>query len=99
MGKNGGAIQVPFSACAQRGPTSSDFQNRAPSYKATHSNGRLPMRLLLLMVLATTGLAVTVQGQNQTVNFDKDAAGTAPAGWTVTKTGTGNAKWTVEKDD
>src|SRR5207244_4704339 len=26
-------------------------------------------------------------------------AGTAPTGWTATKTGSGDAKWTVEKDD
>ena len=57
------------------------------------------MTMLLAMILITTAMAVVVQGQNQTVNFDKDATGTAPAGWTATKTGSGNAKWTVEKDD
>ena len=57
------------------------------------------MRILLAMLLLSTAMAVGVQGQNQTTNFDKDAAGSAPAGWTATKTGTGNAKWTVEQDE
>jgi Domain of Unknown Function (DUF1080) len=32
------------------------------------------------------------------LNFDADAIGGAPAGWTVAKTGVGNPKWTVEID-
>src|SRR5437868_4845703 len=35
----------------------------------------------------------------QTVNFDNLTPGAPPPGWTATKTGTGGAKWTVEKDD
>ena len=34
----------------------------------------------------------------ETVNFDDAKAGQAPAGWIATNTGSGNAKWTVEKD-
>src|SRR6266545_2021243 len=33
------------------------------------------------------------------VNFDNAPAGQAPPGWTATKTGSGNAKWTIERDD
>jgi hypothetical protein len=33
------------------------------------------------------------------INFDKAAAGTAPAGWTATQTGTGQARWAVVADD
>ena len=33
------------------------------------------------------------------VNFDNFAVGAPPPGWTATKTGTGEAKWTVERDD
>src|SRR5712691_5957068 len=55
------------------------------------------MRTLATIVLMTTALAVGAQAQ--TVNFDNAAVGAAPNGWTATKTGTGNAKWTVEKDD
>jgi hypothetical protein len=35
----------------------------------------------------------------QTNNFDRDPAGEAPQGWTLTKTGNGDPKWSVEKDD
>src|SRR5947209_4206243 len=35
----------------------------------------------------------------QTVNFDNLATGAPPPGWTGTKTGSGNAKWTVERDE
>jgi 3-keto-disaccharide hydrolase len=34
-----------------------------------------------------------------TVNFDTFKIGEPPPGWTATKTGTGQAKWTIEKDD
>src|SRR5207253_415295 len=55
------------------------------------------MNTLAVIVLMTTAMAVAAQAQ--TVNFDNAAVGAAPNGWTATKTGTGNAKWTVEKDD
>ncbi len=42
-------------------------------------------------LLATTALA-------EIVNFDNAKAGEAAPGWTATKTGSGNAKWTVETD-
>jgi hypothetical protein len=35
----------------------------------------------------------------QTINFDDATPGAAPSGWTATKTGRGEAKWTIEKDD
>src|SRR5499427_7832632 len=35
----------------------------------------------------------------QTVNFDNLTAGAPPPGWTATKTGSGNPKWTIERDD
>src|SRR5262245_865203 len=34
----------------------------------------------------------------ETLSFDADSVGRAPAGWTVAKTGTGSPKWTVESD-
>jgi hypothetical protein len=48
-------------------------------------------------VFIMTAFAVAAQGE--TVNFDNATVGSAPAGWTATKTGTGNAKWTIERDD
>src|SRR5215831_13142395 len=35
----------------------------------------------------------------QTVNFDNLTPGAPPPGWTATKTGSGNPKWTIERDD
>ena len=35
----------------------------------------------------------------ETINFDDMKSGAAPAGWTATQTGSGRAKWSVEKDD
>jgi hypothetical protein len=40
-----------------------------------------------------TGIAVA-----ETVNFDNMNPGAAPPGWTATQTGSGTAKWAVEKD-
>jgi hypothetical protein len=34
----------------------------------------------------------------EVVNFDDGAIGTPPKGWTVTKTGRGEPKWTIEAD-
>jgi hypothetical protein len=35
----------------------------------------------------------------ETANFDDAPIGSAPKGWTITMTGRGDPKWTVEKDD
>ena len=51
---------------------------------------------LLTVVLAITVLAAMALAD--AVNFDSLKAGAPPPGWTATRTGTGDAKWTVEKD-
>jgi hypothetical protein len=51
---------------------------------------------LLAAALATTVFVGIVLAE--AVNFDNLPVGTAPAGWTATKTGNGQAKWTVERD-
>src|SRR3954447_1014496 len=50
-----------------------------------------------LVILTTTALVVA--SAVATVNFDQDTVGQPPVGWTATRTGSGDAKWTVEKDD
>src|SRR4026209_1029529 len=35
----------------------------------------------------------------ETITFDHATPGAPPSGWTATKTGKGEPKWTVEKDD
>ncbi len=52
---------------------------------------------ITLMALGTALLAGAALAQ--TVTFDSFTTGAPPPGWTATKTGSGNAKWTVERDD
>jgi hypothetical protein len=49
------------------------------------------------LLSATTVVAVFAAAP--AVNFDDLKAGAVPPGWTATKTGTGDAKWTIERDD
>src|SRR6058998_1139760 len=51
---------------------------------------------LLTMVVMTMATALATA---ETVNFDHMEVGTVPPGWTATQTGSGTAKWAVEKDD
>src|SRR5947199_5079936 len=55
------------------------------------------MTIMVAIALATTILASIALAQ--TDNFDNLNAGAPPPGWIATKTGSGNAKWTIEKDD
>lgn len=48
-----------------------------------------------VVVVGTLAIAAMADS----VSFDNAPAGQAPPGWTATKTGSGNAKWTIEKDD
>jgi hypothetical protein len=48
------------------------------------------------LIVAGTLRAVAVA---DSVNFDGAPPDQPPAGWTATKTGSGTAKWTIEKDD
>ena len=41
----------------------------------------------------------TVAGVAESVTFDGDTSGAPPKGWTLTLTGRGTPKWTVERDD
>src|SRR5438046_10681695 len=49
--------------------------------------------MIMAMTMAT---AVAIA---ETVNFDDMKSGAAPAGWTATQTGSGMAKWAIEKDE
>ena len=55
------------------------------------------MKALLFASLAS--IAAAAVSSADTVNFDNFKAGAAPPGWTATQTGSGSAKWSVEKDD
>jgi hypothetical protein len=53
--------------------------------------------LAATLTLSLAVLSITMRAAG--VNFDTLPVGAAPAGWTGTQTGTGAAKWTVERDD
>ena len=55
------------------------------------------MKTILLASLAS--IAVAAFASADTVNFDNLKTGAAPPEWTATQTGSGSAKWSVEKDD
>jgi hypothetical protein len=63
----------------------------------SYTHIQIQMKTLLLASLAAT--AVAAVSSADTVNFDNVNAGAAPPGWTATQTGSGSAKWSVEKDD
>ena len=49
--------------------------------------------LMLLAISLSTVVAILLA---EAIDFDNLAVGAPPAGWTATKTGTGNATWSVE---
>ncbi len=49
---------------------------------------------MIMAITMATAVAIA-----ETVNFDDMKPGATPAGWTTTQTGSGSAKWSVEKDD
>src|SRR5438552_6391382 len=53
-----------------------------------------PSLFTMIVTTMATGLAAA-----ETVNFDDMKAGVPPPGWTAAQTGSGTAKWTIEKDD
>src|SRR6266498_2443623 len=55
------------------------------------------MKASLFTMIVTT--MATALAAAETVNFDDMKAGMPPPGWTATQTGSGSAKWSVEKDD
>ena len=54
------------------------------------------MKLVIVMLFSAT---LVTLASPEIINFDTAAVGQPPAGWTATKTGSGDAKWTIEKDD
>ncbi|WP_245477874.1 hypothetical protein [Bradyrhizobium guangxiense] len=62
---------------------------------------RFPAERFARVGLASALLPVLLMGGNavaNTLNFDSTPAGMPPEGWTLTKTGQGQSKWTVEAD-
>ena len=57
------------------------------------------MKTLTKLLLVVTIAAGVAMAEAETVNFDNFKTGDPPPGWTATKTGSGQAKWTIERDD
>jgi 3-keto-disaccharide hydrolase len=51
------------------------------------------------IVMTILLFGTTVAGVAESVTFDGDTSGAPPKGWTLTMTGRGTPKWTVERDD
>jgi hypothetical protein len=52
-----------------------------------------------LGAILLAGLCATAVAAEERVSFDAVSPGQAPVGWTATKTGSGEPRWTVERDD
>jgi hypothetical protein len=53
---------------------------------------------MIRVVTLTALIAISGAAMAEKLNFDADAVGKPPTGWTVAKTGTGDPRWTVEED-
>ncbi|MBH5370525.1 family 16 glycoside hydrolase [Bradyrhizobium glycinis] len=62
-------------------------------FEVKSSPARARLALTLMLVLSIGGSAVA-----ETLKFDDSPAGKPPEGWTLTKTGQGQPKWTIETD-
>lgn len=58
------------------------------------------MRKMSVALLGAAALVLMAEGSAmaETVNFDDAATGAAPDGWTLTMTGRGQPKWTIEAE-
>ena len=54
--------------------------------------------MIRFVIVTTAMLMMEATAMADRVSFDADATGGVPAGWTPTKTGSGDPKWTVEED-
>src|SRR5262245_49689380 len=50
-------------------------------------------------IMASIVFGATVAAAADSVDFESDAVGSPPKGWTITMTGKGTPKWTVERDN
>src|SRR6058998_1859210 len=57
----------------------------------------MKLQMMTAIIASTSLLAGATLAEN--IHFDDATAGAAPPGWTATKTGKGEPKWTIEKDD
>src|SRR6266571_8407865 len=61
----------------------------------------IAMKAILILILAVAALLCCMEVSamaDSTVSFEADAVGAVPKGWTATKTGRGDPKWTIEQE-
>src|SRR5215813_5347919 len=58
-----------------------------------------PMKTPVGIAITLAAAVLSSVAHADTVNFDSFDTGAPPPGWTATQTGSGAAKWTVERDD
>src|SRR5215831_3380794 len=85
-----------FDACTSQFHTEA-HKNRL-SVSMSDEIGRWRMKVAAKLLLVFLGTSITM-AQPQTINFDNLKGGAPPPGWTATKTGSGQEKWTIERDD
>lgn len=67
--------------------------------RARNSNHLLrPSRNAMIIAAAALSFMEASAMADNAANFENDTVGAPPAGWTATKTGSGNPQWTVEED-
>src|SRR5262249_23410695 len=58
-----------------------------------------PIAVRAIFIVAAFPCSVEASAmEDSTASFEADAIGAAPKGWTATKTGKGDSKWTIEQD-
>lgn len=67
------------------------------SIETTSAECAITMKAILIAAALLCSMEASVMAESS-VGFETDAVGAAPKGWTATKTGQGNPKWTVEQD-
>src|SRR5439155_432441 len=82
--------------CVQRGAFSWWIAQGQLAVAVTSNQIGIMKASLFTMIVVTMATALAAA---ETVNFDDMKAGVPPRGWTPMQTGSGTAKWAVEKDD
>jgi hypothetical protein len=65
--------------------------------KSTNTRRDAAIRSIVVAAMLLCLMEARVMADTR-INVESDALGTAPKGWTATKTGRGDSKWTVEQD-
>lgn len=82
-----------FTGASSHSPMSDECRSSAAGRARIQSSAWARLALPSMLALLMGGNAMA-----ETLNFDSAAVGTSPDGWTLTMTGKGQPKWTVEAE-